>query len=62
MKKSTKQPDPSTLVRLKEKGQVVVPEPIRQQLGLSVGDYLEVTTDGRRVVLTPKQVMIVDRK
>jgi hypothetical protein len=32
------------------------------QLGLSVGDYLEVTTDGRRVVLTPKQVMIVDRK
>jgi AbrB family looped-hinge helix DNA binding protein len=62
MKKNTKQPDPSSLVRLKQKGQVVIPEEIRQKLELIKGDYFEVTTDGKRVVFTPKKVTIADRE
>ena len=62
MKKSTKQSDPSSLVRLKQKGQVVIPDEIRQKLKLAEGDYLEVSTDGRRVIFTPKSVMIIDRE
>ena len=60
--KNNKQPDPSSLVRLKQKGQVVIPEDIRQQLQLAEGDYFEVMTDGRRVVFTPKKVVVVDRE
>ena len=62
MKKTIKQPDPSSLVRLKQKGKVVIPDEIRQQLKLVEGDFFEVTTDGRRVVFTPKKVMITDRE
>ena len=61
MKKSSTQPDPSSLVRLKQKGQVVIPDEIRQKLQLSEGDFFEVTTDGRRVIFTPKKVTIADR-
>jgi AbrB family looped-hinge helix DNA binding protein len=61
MKKDTKQTDPSSLVRLKQKGQVVIPDDVRQKLKLAEGDFLEVSTDGRRVVFTPKKIMIVDR-
>ncbi len=53
MKKNAKQPDPASLVRLKQKGQVVIPDEIRQQLKLVEGDFFEVTTDGRRVVFRP---------
>ena len=62
MKKTTKQHDPSSLVRLKQKGQVVIPDEIRQKLKLVEGDFFEVTTDGLRVVFTPKKVMITDRE
>jgi AbrB family looped-hinge helix DNA binding protein len=62
MKKNTKQTDPSSLVRLKQKGQVVIPDDIRQRLKLIEGDFFEVSTDGRRVVFTPKKVMIIDRE
>ena len=61
MKKNTKQPDPSSLVRLKQKGQVVIPDEIRQKLQLTEGDFFEVTTDGRRVIFTQKKVTIADR-
>ncbi len=62
MKKDSKQPDPASLVRLKQKGQIVIPDAIRQKLGLMEGDFFDVTTDGKRVVFTPKQVMITDRE
>lgn len=62
MKKTAKQPDPASLVRLKQKGQVVIPDEIRQELKLSEGDFFEVTTDRGRVVFTPKKVMITDRE
>ena len=61
MKKSSTQPDPSSLVRLKQKGQVVISDEIRQKLQLSEGDFFEVTTDSRRVIFIPKKVTITDR-
>ena len=51
----------STLVRLTEKGQIVIPEAVDVRVGLEVGDYLEASTDGKRVILTPKAVVVVDR-
>ena len=47
------------LARVKQKGQVTIPADIRESLGLGEGDYVEVKQQGRRIVLTPKQV--VDR-
>ena len=61
MKKTVKQTNPASLVRLKQKGQVVIPDEVRQKLKLAEGDYLEVSTDGRRMIFAPKNVMIIDR-
>src|SRR3989344_9551751 len=44
------------LARVKQKGQVTIPANIREELGLREGDYVEVTTEGSRVVLTPQQI------
>ena len=45
------------LARVKQKGQVTIPAPIRERLALVEGDYLEVTVEDRRIVLTPKEVV-----
>ena len=47
------------LARVKQKGQVTIPAPIREELGLDEGDYVEVTREDNRIVLTPKAM--VDR-
>ena len=47
------------LAKIKQKGQVTIPAPIRSALALEEGDYVEVTSDGRTIVLTPKAM--VDR-
>ena len=44
------------LAKVKHKGQVTIPADIREQLGLNEGDYVEVTTEGSRVVLTPQDI------
>jgi len=44
------------LARVKQKGQVTIPANIREELGLREGDYVEVTTEGSRVVLTPQEI------
>ncbi len=44
------------LARVKQKGQVTIPANIREELGLHEGDYVEVTTEGSRVVLTPQEI------
>lgn len=44
------------LARVKQKGQVTIPATIREELGLREGDYVEVTTKGGRVVLTPQEI------
>lgn len=44
------------LTRVKQKGQVTIPANIREELGLHEGDYVEVTMEGSRVVLTPQEI------
>jgi AbrB family looped-hinge helix DNA binding protein len=48
------------LVRLKPKGQMTIPAELRDRLRLRQGDLLEVSTDGRAIILVPKAV--VDRE
>lgn len=48
-----------TFVTVKKKYQVVIPAAIRRQLGIEVGDLLEVKADRGRIAFTPKTV--VDR-
>jgi AbrB family looped-hinge helix DNA binding protein len=48
------------LVRLKPKGQMTIPAELRDRLRLQQGDLLEVSTDGRAIILVPKTV--IDRE
>lgn len=48
-----------SLVTVKDKFQVTIPAKLRDELGLEVGDMLEATIEGDRIVLRPKAV--VDR-
>ena len=48
-----------SLVTVKDKFQVTIPAKLREELGLEVGDMLEATIEGDRIVLRPKAV--VDR-
>jgi AbrB family looped-hinge helix DNA binding protein len=41
--------------RVSTKGQVVLPSPIRRQLGLRTGDLLNADVEGGRIVLTPRR-------
>ena len=47
------------LARVKQKGQVTIPAPIREEMGIDEGDYVEITREDNRIILTPKEV--VDR-
>jgi AbrB family looped-hinge helix DNA binding protein len=47
------------LVRVKQKFQVTIPDEVRKQAGLEVGDFLEATAKGNVITLKPKA--IVDR-
>ena len=42
-----------TITTLSTKGQVVIPKIIRDTLGISTSDVLEVTTDGEKVIMNP---------
>ena len=44
------------LAKVKQKGQVTIPANIREHLGLDEGDYVEVTTEGSRIMLTPEEI------
>ena len=45
------------LAKVKQKGQVTIPQEIRERLELEEGDYLEVTVEDSRIVLTPTEVV-----
>ena len=45
------------LVKIKEKGQLTLPAKIRERHGLAVGDYVEITEEGNRIVLVPQDVV-----
>jgi AbrB family looped-hinge helix DNA binding protein len=47
------------LVRVKQKFQVTIPDHVRKQVGLEVGDFVEATAKGNVITLRPKAV--VDR-
>jgi AbrB family looped-hinge helix DNA binding protein len=44
-------------VRVKDKAQITLPVRVRKALGIKEGDYLNVSLEGGRVMLTP-QVML----
>ena len=48
-----------SIVTVKNKYQVVIPQRVREQIGVSVGDILEAKVERGRITLTPKSV--VDR-
>ena len=48
-----------SIVTVKNKFQVVIPQRVREQIGVSVGDILEAKVERGRITLTPKSV--VDR-
>ena len=43
-------------VRMGPKHQVTIPQPVREALNLSAGDFLDAAAEGGRVVLTPLQL------
>lgn len=49
-----------TLVRVKEKAQVTLPDKIRKKLGINCGDYLEVVSEKNKIILTPK--ILIDKE
>lgn len=47
------------IAKVKQKGQVTIPAAIRHELALNEGDFVEVTSKGGVITITPKDV--VDR-
>ena len=43
------------VVRISEHGQVTIPKPFREVLGLQKGDLAEASLEGERIVITPKK-------
>ncbi len=48
--------DSMTLIPLSDKARVTIPKEVRQALGLSAGDLLELRIEGGSIVLTPQKV------
>ena len=42
-----------TKVKASSKGQIVIPKPIRDKLGIKAGSILEVSLEGDRIILRP---------
>lgn len=47
------------IVTVKNKYQIVIPQRVREQIGVAVGDILEAKVERGRITLTPK--LMVDR-
>lgn len=48
-----------TIVTVKKKYQIVIPQRVREQVGVQIGDVLEAEVNKGKIVFTPKS--IVDR-
>jgi AbrB family looped-hinge helix DNA binding protein len=48
-----------SIVTVKNKYQIVIPQRVREQIGVAVGDILEAKVERGRITLTPK--VMVDR-
>jgi antitoxin PrlF len=51
--------DPASTT-LTSKGQMTLPKAVRDRLGLTTGDKLDVTVEGQRIVLIPKTLHLAD--
>ena len=49
------------LVTVKNKFQLVIPQSVRKQLGINLGDTLEVKVERGKLTYTPKTVVVIDR-
>jgi AbrB family looped-hinge helix DNA binding protein len=45
------------LARVKQKGQVTIPAKLRGGLGVAEGDYVDISREGSRIVLTLKETI-----
>ena len=45
-----------SLVKVKRFAQVTIPVDIRRKAGIEQGDYVEVSYDNKRIIITPKRV------
>ena len=43
-----------SLIQVREKAQITIPSKIRKELGIKKGDYLEIASEGGRIILIPK--------
>jgi AbrB family looped-hinge helix DNA binding protein len=50
---------PVAIVTVKDKYQIVIPQAVRQQLGISLGDMLEARVERGKITCSPK--VLVDR-
>lgn len=50
------------LTRVKQNYQVTIPAKVRQQLYIELGDVFEATIQNGSIVLTPKVVVVMDKK
>jgi AbrB family looped-hinge helix DNA binding protein len=50
-----------SLVRIKNKYQVTLPESVRKEVNVAVGDLLEASVEGRKITLTPKTLIDRDK-
>jgi AbrB family looped-hinge helix DNA binding protein len=51
-----------SLVTVKNKYQVVIPERVRADIGVHVGDTFDVKAERGKITFTPKSVVILDRE
>jgi AbrB family looped-hinge helix DNA binding protein len=46
----------TSIVKLQKKGQLTIPNHMREQIGLAEGDYIQVASRGSKIILEPAQV------
>ena len=51
-----------SIVRVKNKYQVVIPERVRADVGVHIGDTFEVKAERGKITFTPKSIVVVDRE
>lgn len=50
------------LTTVKQNYQITIPFKVRQQLGIALGDVFEATVQDGSILLTPKVVVVMDKK
>ena len=45
------------LAKMKPKGQITIPKPVREKLGLAAGDLVEIDVEGGKGIIMPQRVV-----